>query len=35
MDARINLLLSYEENYFNEKEITQFSEKLDAELNQI
>ena len=35
MDERINLLLSYEENYFNEKEITQFSEKLDAELNQI
>ena len=35
MNERINLLLNYEENYFNEKEITQFSEKLDAELNQI
>ena len=35
MDERINLLLSYEENYFNEKEITPFSDTLDTELNQI
>ena len=35
MDERINLLLSYEENYFNEKEITPFSDRLDTELNQI
>tara|TARA_B110000091_G_scaffold185089_1_gene204774 strand:- start:49 stop:666 length:618 start_codon:yes stop_codon:yes gene_type:complete len=35
MDERINLLLSYEQNYFNEKEITPFSDRLDTELNQI
>ena len=35
MDERINPLLSYEENYFNEKEITPFSDRLDTELNQI
>ena len=35
MDERINLLLSYEENYYNEKEITPFSDRLDTELNQI
>ena len=35
MDERINLLLSYEQNYFNDKEITPFSDRLDTELNQI
>jgi hypothetical protein len=35
MDERINPLLSYEENYFNEKEITPFSDRLDTDLNQI
>jgi len=35
MDERINLLLSYEQNYFNEKKIIPFSDRLDKELNQI
>ena len=35
MDERINLLLSYEQNYYNDKEITPFSDRLDTELNQI
>ena len=35
MDQKINLLLNYETNFFKDKEIDEFSDLLDLELNQI